>query len=76
MNKDQRVIQMRMRVLEHAKKIGNVRATCHYFGVSKSSFYRWKSGYDKAGEAGLANKPCIAKSHPSQISQEVVDRVL
>ena len=53
MNIDQRIAQMRLRVLEHAEKIGNVRATCHYFGVSKSIFYNCKTRYDKEGEAGL-----------------------
>lgn len=76
MGKDQRIIQMRLRILEHAKKIGNVRATCHYFGVSKSTFYNWKSRFDKEGESGLVNRPCIAKTHPNQISQEIVNRVL
>lgn len=76
MNRDQRIAQMRLRVLKHAKKIGNVRATCHYFGVSKSAFYNWKARYDNEGEAGLINKPPIAKSHPNKIPDEIVDRVL
>ena len=43
MNEEQRLVQKRMRVLEHAKKTGNVRKTCRYFGIARSSFYRWMS---------------------------------
>ena len=42
MNEEQRLVQKRLRVLEHAKKTGNVRKTCRYFGIGRSSFYRWK----------------------------------
>jgi len=38
MNEEQRLVQKRLRVLEHAKKTGNVRKTCRYFGIARSSF--------------------------------------
>jgi hypothetical protein len=41
MNEEQRLVQKRLRVLEHAKITGNVRKTCRYFGIARSSFYRW-----------------------------------
>ncbi len=76
MIRDQHIVQMRLRILNHAKKIGNVRATCYYFGVSKSSFCNWKTRYEQEGESGLVNKPPIAKNHPRKIPDDVVDRVL
>jgi len=76
MNEKQRVVKNRLRVLEHAKKIGNIRKTCRYFGIPRSSFYRWKTAYDRNGELGLVNKPPVAKSHPNQLSREVINRVL
>ena len=76
MNEEQRIMQKRLRVLEHAQKTGNVRKTCRYFGIGRSSFYRWKSAFDREGEAGLVNKPRVARNHPNQLSREVVDRVL
>jgi len=39
MNKAQRDIQRKLRVFNHAKKIGNIRKTCRYFG----SLLRWKA---------------------------------
>ncbi len=40
MNKAQRDIRRKKRVLEHAARIGNVRKACRYFGVARSGFYR------------------------------------
>jgi len=76
MNEEQRLVQKRLRVLEHAQITGNVRKTCRYFGIARSSFYRWKGAFDRDGESGLVNKPCVARNHPNQLSKEVVDRVL
>ena len=57
MNEEQRLVQKQLRVLEHAKKTGNVRKTYRYFGIARSSFYRWKRAFDRDGESGLVNKP-------------------
>ena len=59
MNKTQRDIRRKTRVLEHAAQIGNVRKTCRYFGVARSGFYVWKKAYETHGDEGLVNqKPC------------------
>ena len=59
MNKAQRDIRRKTRVLEHAARIGNVRKTCRYFGVVRSGFYVWKKAYETHGAEGLVNqKPC------------------
>ena len=55
MNEEQRLVQKRLRVLEYAQKTGNVCKTCRYFGIGRSSFYRWKRAFDQEGESGLAN---------------------
>ena len=53
MNEEQRLVQKRLHVLEHAQKIGNGRKTCRYYGIARSSFYRWKRVFDRDGESGL-----------------------
>ncbi len=59
MNKAQRDIRRKKRVLEHAARIGNVRKTCRYFGVARSGFYVWKKAYETHGDEGLVTqKPC------------------
>ncbi len=61
MGPKEREIKRRLRVLEHAEKIGNVRMTCRYFGLARSTFYRWKTEYDKHGESGLGRKSTHAQ---------------
>jgi hypothetical protein len=49
MTKEDRDIQRKLKVLRHAEKIGDVASTCRYFGVGRSSFYRWKNAYQQSG---------------------------
>jgi transposase len=76
MGPKEREIKRRLRVLEHAKKIGNVRMTCSYFGLSRSTFYRWKTKYDKQGESGLGNKSTAARNHPRKVQAEIVAKIV
>jgi transposase-like protein len=55
MTRDEREIRRKLRVLEHADKIGDVSKPCRYFGIGRASFYRWRDAYRMDGEAGLVN---------------------
>lgn len=63
MNKDQREIQRKLRILSYADEIGHVAKACRYFGVGRASFYRWRAAYQKHSESGLINRPSIPKQH-------------
>ncbi len=76
MTNKQRDIQRKLRVLQHAEKIGNARKACRYFGVARSSFYRWHNAYKKFGEAGQKNAKTIPKNPANQTPPEIVDKVL
>ena len=73
---DQREIQRKLRVLQHAERTGQVSKTCRYFGIGRASFYRWKRAYERDGEDGLANAKPIPKSSPNQTPVEVEEKVL
>jgi len=73
MGPKEREIKRRLGVLEHAEKIGNVRMTCSYFDLARSTFYRWKKKYDKHGESGLGRKSTAAKRHPRAVPAEIYD---
>lgn len=62
MTKDEhlRVVTFRSKFLEHAKRIGNVSATCRYFGISREKFYKWKRRFDELGAARLADRASSA----------------
>ena len=53
LNSDQREIQRKLRVLEHADKIGDVSKAYRYFGIGRASFYRSRKAYSENGEFGL-----------------------
>lgn len=61
MTKDQREIRRKLLILQYSNEIGSVVKTCLYFGVCRSSFYRWRQAYAECVEAGLINAPLIPK---------------
>jgi transposase-like protein len=65
MTKEERDVQRKLKVLRHAEKTGHVARTCRYFGVGRSSFYRWRAAYEQRGEAGLINQ----KAHSTESCQ-------
>ena len=73
MTNEERDIQRKLKVLQHAEKIGNARKACRYFGVGRSSFYRWRYAYQKHGEAGLKNAKSIPKNPANQTLAEIVE---
>ncbi len=63
-------------VLELAEGLGSDAKAYREFDVPKSTFYEWKKALREEGVAGLIPKKPIAKSHPRQLSSEVVDKIL
>ena len=76
MNKAQRDIRRKKRVLEHAARIGNVRKTCRYFGIARSGFYVWKKAYATHGDESLINKKPCPYNPRLRTPSEIVDKVL
>ncbi len=73
---DEREVQRKLRVLQHAERTGQVAKTCRYFGIGRASFYRWKRAYQRYGEDGLAGAKTIPKKPPNQMPPEVAEKVL
>lgn len=65
MKTDEREIRRKLRVLERAEELGCDAMAYRYFGVPKSTFYRWRKAYLEQGEQGLINKKPIPGSHPN-----------
>ena len=76
MTNEERDIQRKLKVLQHAEKIGNARKACRYLGIGRSSFYRWREAYQKYGEVGLKNAKSIPKNPANQTPPEIVEKVL
>ena len=47
---EKRDIKRKLNVINYARKIGNVKKACRYYGISRSIFYVWVEKYKLYGE--------------------------
>ena len=73
---DEREIKRKLKVLHHAERSGNTAKTCRYFGVSRSTFYRWQRRYKQGGESRLKNEKPIPINPANKTPDEIEEKVL
>jgi transposase InsO family protein len=70
------VYDRRVRLIEHAAKIGNVAEACRVFGVSRNTYYEWLAKAEKYGLSALLPKQRREPHQPNAMSSEEVAVIL
>lgn len=70
------VYDRRVRLIEHAARIGNVAEACRIFGVSRQTYYKWVKRAEQYGLSALLPKERRAPHQPNAMSSEEVAVIL
>ena len=64
-------------MLRHAEEVsGNVAATCRYYGISRTVFYKRRNRYEQLGLDGLRDRSTRPHHSPTATKGEVVERIV
>ena len=69
-------IKRKLRILNHAKKSGDIAKTCRYFGISRTSFFEWRKRYEKFGEKGLIIKKPCPENHKLRTPPHIEEKII
>ena len=72
----QRIIQHKLGLLNLAEELGNVSKACQMMGVSRDTFYRYRSARDEGGVEALFEKSRSKPNPQNRVEPHIEDAVL
>jgi transposase-like protein len=70
------VYRRRVRLIEHAARIGKVAKACRVFGVSRKTYYAWLKRAEQYGLSALLPRDRRMPHQPNAMSREEVSVIL
>jgi transposase InsO family protein len=70
------VYDRRVRLIQHAAKIGNVAEACRVFGVSRKTYYEWVNKAEASGLSALLPRERRKPHQPNAMTSEEVAVIL
>ena len=74
--KDELDLRRKLVILELVDTKRNISKECKEFDIPRSLFYNWKKKYESGGIEELRRKKPIPKSHPKQLPEDTVCKIL
>jgi len=74
--KEKSDISRKLKILNHAKEIGNVSKTCRYFGICRETFYTWKRAYVAGGEKALIDSRPCPENHKLRTPKDIEEKII
>jgi len=71
-----REVKLRLKWIEHYLKSKNISKTCRYFGISRTTFYKWYERYKKEGIEGLYDRPKTPKNKRKPIIRNKYQQII
>jgi transposase len=75
-NNQNRLIDLKISILQLAQEMGNISAACKKAGLARSSFYEIKKAYEQFGREGLEPEPKRRGRQPNQTTPEQEEQIL
>jgi transposase InsO family protein len=73
----ERQARHRLAVIRHAQEVtGNVAQTCRYFGITRTTYYRWYRRYEAKGVVGLRDRSTRPLVSPGATPADVVAKII
>jgi transposase len=67
----------KLAVIKHVEEVsGSVSATCRYYGISRTCYYRWLKRYEDDGIEGLRDRSSAPHNSPTATGGDVVEKIL
>ena len=68
--------QKKLNILRDVSNGWTITDVCIYYGIRRSTYYRWKKQYEADKESGLSRAKRLVSNHPGETKKEVVDQVI